>query len=400
MKLENQNKEIDEILKRVLYTNQKPDDALHQKVLDHWKENDSMKRKKHKFRLAAAAAICIVALCSISAGAAIHFLTSREAVSEMGYTEIGELFESENAVLLNTSQEAGNYIFTLLGLTEGKALLDSELADTSMNENEFYAVTTVSKTDGSPLTFDEWKNKNSFFIFPLIQGLKPWQYNIASMNGFHCEKEINGIIYRMISCNAISFFADRDLYLCVLDQDTYSIDAYNYDTETEKITPNRDYEGINLLFDLPIDARYADSKKADAIQKELENEENDSFSSPSDSVTFSSGIKNPETAADMEAFMNAIYRDPKHVEDALSNLELIDEQRIPEKDGSYTIEREYDDGYQVNRIFSEDSFENGLSYHRGYGWSDNESYLNIELIRLNPDGTATWKLYRKIYKDK
>ena len=78
----------------------------------------------------------------------------------------------------------------------------------------------------------------------------------------------------MISCNAISFFADRDLYLCVLDQDTYSIDAYNYDTETGKITPNRDYEGINLLFDLPIDARYADSKKADAIQKELENEEN------------------------------------------------------------------------------------------------------------------------------
>ena len=123
MKLENQNKEIDEFLKRVLYTNQKPDDALHQKVLDHWKENDSMKRKKHKFRLAAAAAICIVALCSISAGAAIHFLTSREAVSEMGYPEIGELFESENAVLLNTSQEAGNYIFTLLGLTRSEERL-------------------------------------------------------------------------------------------------------------------------------------------------------------------------------------------------------------------------------------------------------------------------------------
>lgn len=62
MNFKKQDKKMDTILKLVLYTQQTPDDLLHQKVLGQWKEKDIMKKRNHykKIAIAAAFAICLI----------------------------------------------------------------------------------------------------------------------------------------------------------------------------------------------------------------------------------------------------------------------------------------------------------------------------------------------------
>ena len=118
MKSDKRTDEIDALLKSCLHTEQKPDDALHQKVMQKWKEQSNM--KKRKFYKAAAAAAAILLASTLSVGAAVRFFTPKEAAEELGGTKIADLFESDEAVLINETQEGGQYAYTLLGLTEDR----------------------------------------------------------------------------------------------------------------------------------------------------------------------------------------------------------------------------------------------------------------------------------------
>ncbi|HAB61689.1 MAG TPA: hypothetical protein DCE48_13520 [Lachnospiraceae bacterium] len=123
-----------------------------------------------------------------------------------------------------------------------------------------------------PSTSDENYGQEPFFVSPLIKGLKPWQYNIATMNGGYQDFVEDGIMYRLMECNNVEMFADRGIYLCVSDTTFYSVDAYDYDELTGEIAPNSEYAGINVLFDLPIDISKANREKADAYINEMEAE--------------------------------------------------------------------------------------------------------------------------------
>jgi hypothetical protein len=66
----------------------------------------------------------------------------------------------------------------------------------------------------------------------------------------------------MIECDNIELFADRSIYLCVMDTPFYNVEAYNYDEKTGEITVNENYTGMNLLFNLPLDKAKADPEAA------------------------------------------------------------------------------------------------------------------------------------------
>lgn len=111
--------------------------------------------------------------------------------------------------------------------------------------------------------------KDSYFVSPLIQGLEPWRYNIASMSGSYSQFMDNGILYRLIECDTIEIFADQKLYLCVTDTTFYPTEAFHFNEKTGTITEKQDYEGLNILFDLPLDASKADPEKAKAYADSL-----------------------------------------------------------------------------------------------------------------------------------
>lgn len=149
----------------------------------------------------------------------MRFLTPNEAAEEMGYEEVADLFREEGAISVNETQNGKEYAFTLLGMTEGENLLSLDEEGNAIEKDHFYAVVGISALDGSPLTKEEfWSNGEGYFISPLIQGLEPWRYNVAAMDGGYTEIEADGVVYRMIDCDSIACFADREIYLCVLDK--------------------------------------------------------------------------------------------------------------------------------------------------------------------------------------
>ncbi len=71
------------------------------------------------------------------------------------------------------------------------------------------------------MTFDD-----SILILPLIDGLKPWEYNIYTMHGIYGAQITDGVLYRIIEFDSIGCFADRNVYMAVTDSpeaESYSI---------------------------------------------------------------------------------------------------------------------------------------------------------------------------------
>lgn len=404
MRLDKKTDKMDQILKGVLHTQQKPDDNLHQKVMQEWKEQTNMKRKKLNRAGVAAAAACVMVVSAVSVNAAMRFWTPSEVVSEMGYQTLADIFEKGDAVSVNETQIGKNYSFTLLGLTEGSNLLNLDADNKEIQKENFYAVVAISKTDGSKLTKEEFYNsKESYFISPLIQGMKPWQYNIASMNGGYTETEIDGVIYRMIDCDKISYFADKQLYLCILNNPLYDKDAYNYDETSGIISANSDYKGTNLLFQLPIDSSKADADKAAGYLKKLEkewsadNESNDK--EEADNSSENEVLPNASANADYQVYQEAYASNPDSIETVLSSLGMtvVDQQTVDEKDGAYHFTIVGESG--TNTTYGLGDFKNGLDTSYFYSEGDDDAELSIEVVRLNKDGSTTRTTYSKEYKN-
>lgn len=93
---------------------------------------------------------------------------------------------------------------------------------------------------------------------PLIQGLNPAEYNIYSMGGGATYYVENGICYMIVCCDSIEMFADRQIYLAVTQGPDHKT-GYEYDNSSGLISRGEDFDGINALFSLHLDASKADS---------------------------------------------------------------------------------------------------------------------------------------------
>jgi len=283
--------QLNQLLKQALSPTVEPSEDLNRKIINQLKEKDIMKPAyKKRISVALIAAVLTLAL-SITAFAAWQLLSPKQVAEHFGDQTLAHAFEDKNAVEINESIVSGGYNFTLLGIVSGEALSDFGGSAQEIHPDRTYAVVSIAKQDGSkmPDSQDEKYGEVPFFISPLIKGQKPWQLNIASMNGSYSESVVDGVMYRLIECDGVEIFADRGLYLCISTSSFYDIHAFSYNEETGEVSPKTDYKGANALFDLPIDITKADHNKAEKYLQEL-------FKEPSADSTASE-----EPAIDWEA---------------------------------------------------------------------------------------------------
>lgn len=261
------NTQFDELLRHALTPMDAPTLELNREILNQVKEQKEMAQtKKRKISAAIVIAVLILCLGSVTVYAALKYLLPADVAEVMHDTKLTEEFSSDQAMVLNETQSYGGYDVTLLGLVSGEMLSKYPHLDEnkSIIADRTYAVVAIENDDGTPMpdTTEEAYAKLEFFASPLIADYNPASYNIASMSGNYSETVIDGILYRLLECDNVEIFADHDLYLCVSNGTFYNTEAYQYDETTGKISRNESYQGLNALFELPIDDSKADPQKA------------------------------------------------------------------------------------------------------------------------------------------
>lgn len=390
-------KKLDDIMKIALASEAEPGEELNRQIVSQWKERPDMKKQIAK-RIYATAVACCALLITVSVGAAVKYLRPAEVAKKSGIEseKITAAFEGDNAMEMNESKEAGDYRFTMLSVTTAENVEESRLSEDISVRGELYAIVAIERLDGAPMpsTSEDDYGDLSFFVSPLIEGLAPWQYNIASMGGGYSDFEENGILYRVIVCDDVSKFADRNLYLCVSDTLFYDSTAYHYDETTGAITRNGEYDGINLLFDLPIDPARADQAAAEEYLKALE----ESWK-PEDNGEAERKAVN-QTAADVDALIDDISDKilGGEEEKALEGATLLKDatKTVAETNGRYEYELTLENQSSTHYFYRE-NFWNGKDVSICYGGYDEntDAFTSFYIIILteNGDGTAEIRTY-------
>lgn len=270
----NDSEKWERMLKQALASPGEPEEKLNQSIINRVEERNSMNRVYRK-RLSAGVMVAILTLVmSVTAIAATQFFRSDEVAVQLGEKMLAQAFESSDAIEVNQSVDSGDYKFTLHGIVSGAGLKELNGSDSAneIHPERTYAVVSIARQDGRPMpkTSDPEYGEESFFISPLIKGLKPWQVNIASMKGGYSEVVLDGIQYRLIECDGVEMFADRGVYLAISSGSPfYNSEAFAYNESTGEVTAKSNYNGVSLLMDLPLDKAKADPAKAEAYLKEL-----------------------------------------------------------------------------------------------------------------------------------
>ncbi len=231
------------------------------------KERMSEMKNKRRLSIAAAAAICVLAVSTtVAVAATVRYLSREEIIKEVKDPYAENAFKNGTTLDINQTVEAGDYRFRVYSIATQEKLTENGLNEGL--EGGTYVIVSIERIDGTSM-LDDYHEK-TFLVSPLIQGLEPWSYNIFSMGGSYTQKIKDGILYRIIKCDEIALFADRQIYLSILDDTFYQKDAYHYNEVDGTISREESYDGINLLFELPIDKSRADKEKAAQYLRELE----------------------------------------------------------------------------------------------------------------------------------
>lgn len=404
--------DMDELLKRVLTSEEKPGYAfrrrsLERKIMEQVKETESMGQKK-KMRISAAiAAAAMMAAVSVTAVAAWQYRSAADVAEEVGDGKLAGYFEEQignsadseagaaeaekegEQPSVGESQRFGGYEVTFLGMVSGEGL--SEYARRSGEEvlrDRTYCVVAIRKEDGTAMEPGE----GSFFVSPLISGLDPIWYNAASFGGNFSEFVEGGVLYRLVECDNVTCFADRELYLCVTDTLFYDKALYSYDQESGRLTRNEAYQGLNALFGLEVDASLADEEKARQLIAAVDAsmEEN----------TQETETEIPQAARETEEWMKQIT--PQNIEQFCVQLDNTVQVMTPDQEGYVTWESRLlneavseTDECGGGKIAPELFFEDGPGMVI-YMYSSSEKgmeELKIQTLTLNEDGTVTFAVW-------
>lgn len=261
--MQKDERELDILLSHALKQQAEPDEMLQRKVLSKWKEREEMRNNK-RWTAAVAACACVLAV-TVSVGAAGHYLSSRQVAEEFGMNNLAKTFTEGDGIEINQTQSWGDYDVTLMGVASGVNLGWAAEGTQPLDENKTYAVVAIERKDGTPMSkgLEDEDEPAEFFVSPLIKDFHPANFNMMTMNGGFSWTVIDGVRYQVVECDNVEIFADHGLYLCVMDRLFFNSDAYDFDAASGTISPKAGYEGMNLLFDLPLDAGRADKEKVE-----------------------------------------------------------------------------------------------------------------------------------------
>lgn len=220
------------------------------------------------------------------------------------------------------------------------------------DRNGGYTVTLLGMTSGKNLSKYERKSDGEFMEDPRFT-------NIFKMNG--------------------------GVYLSVTHSTFFESDAYHFDEKSGEITRNKEYNGLNALFQLPFDTSKADEKAAEEQLRKWEEEAD----APDD------------TEEGSDADKDSREWDEKRLKEEAKLLPKTVETLTPDKDGYiYTKKWSYK-GLSAGKgtflvtgpdgMFDES--ETGLKNLMITQGSNGKSF--IETCTKNEDGTVTVAVYRE-----
>lgn len=260
---------LDDLLKEALTPSEEPSVWLNQSIVRKAKGDNIMKKPFFKtVPVVAALGIGILAAGSLTTYAAWKYLSVEQVAEDLGDKKLADTFRDKNGTIsINQSQSYGNYKVTLKEIVSGKNLSDYLVSkeDGEIREDRTYAVISIEKKDGTamPHTSDDDYDEVPFLVTPFIKGEAPWQMNVFYMNGGAQTMVKDGIMYRILDCDNLEAFAERGVYIGVLNDNFVNNASYDFDQKTGEIMPKKDYDGMNLLFNLPLDKSKGNEEAAE-----------------------------------------------------------------------------------------------------------------------------------------
>ncbi len=221
---------------------------------EHQAERNSMKNKKLVTVLVSV--ILAVVLLAGTVYAAVKLLSPSQVAENIGDPQLAAAFESDDAVIINETKQAGDYNLTLMGIVSGKNLSGMDSIDTDYS----YVCVAIERIDGTPLDVLDGIPIN---ITPLVSGYQPWCVNLFSLsNGAHGHVN-DGIYYMLYGFETLEMFADHDVALYAYSGHmSPGAEIFSFDEESGAIDYQSDYTGVRAKFDLPLDAAKADPEAA------------------------------------------------------------------------------------------------------------------------------------------
>lgn len=208
-------------------------------------------RKSRKWILATAVAVALLAL---SVSAAVLWLTPAQVAEEIQDPLLAQAFAGEDAILVNESAQVDMYTVTLGGLVSGAGISDW---CSDVEESRTYAVVSVARTDGMPLTKDNYDvtSNGMFTITPLVAGYPPQSVNIFSLDGNRVSFLQDGRAYYVMDTKDIQIFADHTVYMAVYQG---FVPSYRQFSAAEDGTLTMRDDVVGCMFTLPLDPALAD----------------------------------------------------------------------------------------------------------------------------------------------
>lgn len=387
--------DIEQLLQQALSPTEEPDLWLNEKILQTAKENEYMKKRRSRIPTGAAVAVLTLMIASLGVFAGWKYLAPQNVAKVFADESLAKAFETEDAILINETQEYGGYKITLLGIVSGKGLSDYTNWDDEGNliDDMTYIVTAIENADGTPRpsTSDDAYGEDSFYVSPYIKGLPMWEYNAHSLTGGgYSECVVDGIQYRILEIGNLEIFANRGIYLGVSSGSFYNSEAFVMDETTGEITRNESCKELNALFKLLIPAFKGDETAVEAFLEEFE----EKYSAESDTADEAS--EEPETESDRPAKIAEETADWT-LEDFHANAKCFYEEKLSiDEDNSVSYEYEFEDGsgseatQWLDHLFPEK--QTGAFVAAAFYASDNEE-VTIETFELLEDGTVMLRVF-------
>lgn len=273
---------------------------------------------------------------------------------------------------------------TFLGMVSGKGLSQHKVeSNGEIRDDRTYFVVAIQREDGVPVDYE----KEDFFVSPLIGSQNPSFYNAGSLLGGYGQYVEDGVLYRLLECENIEYFADQNLYLCVTDTTFYQSTQYHWDEQGASIARNEDYDGLNALFELHLDASKADPQKAQELIDDV------------NAAGEEEGSEMELTAEEAEVRAWADNLTPENIEEFCVRMENTVQTKTPDQDGNIAFD------WLVNEKVSDTAgggmegnveylLENKQGLHIiGLASLESMEGVWVETLTLNPDGTVTFAVY-------
>ncbi len=294
-----------DLIKKALSENVTDKDLLYSRII-----SSATKTKKRKFSMKKVIIIAAsIALLSVTAVASVRLLTPREVAEDMIFTDESGVthdhfatpFTLDDSVDINESRTDAGLKITFMGFAHGEGI---DVSDLVVDKNKTYAVIAIENEDGTPIEMME----SMLTVSPLVKGMNPGLHNAFTFGASGMGTLIDGVQYQLMELELIEYFAANQLYLSVSDG-APTIGAYLFDEQSGEITANPDHEGVNVLFNLPIDPSKADSTRVEEYLARFENPVEDETSNEDSTAENGEDDLLAMTKEDVAAMGEIIYED-------------------------------------------------------------------------------------------